>query len=119
MFLCGLEEGLLPHSGRGFDSADPAAADGVGNLEEERRLCYVGLTRARERLTLTRAVQRVRRGKPMPRTPSRFLEDIPPDLLDVIDLGGPQPESPRAVQDQKAKSFFASMSEMLGEAEEG
>ncbi|HUJ29046.1 MAG TPA: UvrD-helicase domain-containing protein [Myxococcales bacterium] len=119
VFLCGLEEGLLPHSGRGFDSADPAAADGVGNLEEERRLCYVGLTRARERLTLTRAVQRVRRGKPMPRTPSRFLEDIPPDLLDVIDLGGPQPESPRAVQDQKAKSFFASMSEMLGEAEEG
>ena len=117
VFLCGLEEGLLPHSGRGFDSAGPDAAEGAGNLEEERRLCYVGLTRARERLTLTRAVQRVRRGKPMPRTPSRFLDDIPADLLDVVDLGGPQPQSPRAVQEEKAKSFFATMSAMLGEAE--
>src|SRR5207245_1507216 len=55
VFLCGLEEGLLPHSGRGFDdaSAEPKA-DGVLNLEEERRLCYVGFTRARERLILTR-----------------------------------------------------------------
>src|SRR5207302_10568153 len=64
VFLCGLEEGLLPHSGRGFDDAasDPRA-DGAIDLEEERRLCYVGLTRARERLVLTRAMHRVKRGK--------------------------------------------------------
>ncbi|HMC33846.1 MAG TPA: 3'-5' exonuclease, partial [Myxococcales bacterium] len=60
VFLSGMEEGLLPHSGKGFDSE---ILEGALNLEEERRLCYVGMTRARERLTLTRAAQRVRRGK--------------------------------------------------------
>ncbi|MGZ6143078.1 MAG: 3'-5' exonuclease, partial [Myxococcales bacterium] len=112
VFLCGLEEGLLPHSGRGSDET----VEG-GNLEEERRLCYVGMTRARERLVLTRAVERIRRGKAIPRTPSRFLEDLPPELLDVVDLAGPQAESARDVQQQKAKSFFAAMGDLLGEDE--
>ena len=115
VFLCGLEEGLLPHSGRGFDDGGAdALADGVMNLEEERRLCYVGMTRARERLILTRAAERLRRGKALPRTPSRFLEDIPSSLLDVIDLGVPQPESAKAVQQVKAKNFFAAMGALLG-----
>src|SRR5439155_18233832 len=72
VFLCGMEEGLLPHSGRGFDdtSGEPQA-DGAPNLEEERRLCYVGMTRARERLILTRAALRMKRGKAIPRMPSR------------------------------------------------
>jgi DNA helicase-2/ATP-dependent DNA helicase PcrA len=117
VFLCGMEEGLLPHSGRGFDDAGAEPrAEGALNLEEERRLCYVGMTRARERLVLTRAAQRVKRGKPIPRTPSRFLEDVPAELLDVIDLEGPQQAAPKAVQEAKARSFFASMSDMLGEA---
>jgi DNA helicase-2/ATP-dependent DNA helicase PcrA len=110
VFLCGMEEGLLPHSGRGFDDAP---ADGALNLEEERRLCYVGLTRARERLILTRAAERLRRGKPIPRTPSRFLEDLPPDLVDSIDLSGPQRAGPKEVQQAKAKSFFSSMTKLL------
>ena len=116
VFLCGMEEGLLPHSGRGFDDsgAEPRA-DGTLNLEEERRLCYVGMTRARERLVLTRAAERTRRGKPLPRTPSRFLEDIPPDLVDLLDLSQPQQGAPKAVQQAKAKSFFASMTDLLGE----
>jgi DNA helicase-2/ATP-dependent DNA helicase PcrA len=114
VFLCGLEEGLLPHSGRGFDdSSGEPKADGAVNLEEERRLCYVGMTRARERLILTRASERTKRGKAIPRTPSRFLEDIPENLLDVIDLSGPQAEAPKAVQEQKAKNFFAAMSSLL------
>jgi DNA helicase II / ATP-dependent DNA helicase PcrA len=116
VFLCGLEEGLLPHSGRGFD--DPGGeprADGAPNLEEERRLCYVGITRARERLILTRAAQRMKRGKAIPRTPSRFLDDIPEELVDSIDLSGPPPQAPKAVQEAKAKNFFASMTELLGE----
>ena len=116
VFLCGMEEGLLPHSGRGFDdSSGEPKADGAVNLEEERRLCYVGMTRARERLILTRAVERSKRGKAIPRTPSRFLDDVPGNLMDVIDLTGPQAEAPKAVQEQKAKSFFAAMSSMLGE----
>ncbi|MCA1827976.1 MAG: UvrD-helicase domain-containing protein [Myxococcales bacterium] len=111
VFLCGLEEGLLPHSGQGFDEP------GSGNVEEERRLCYVGFTRARERLVLTRAAQRIRRGKAIPRTPSRFIDDIPRQLLDVVDLAGPQPQAPKEVQQQKAKSFFANMSELLADGE--
>jgi DNA helicase-2/ATP-dependent DNA helicase PcrA len=110
VFLCGMEEGLIPHSGRGFDDAP---TEGALNLEEERRLCYVGLTRARERLILTRAAERTRRGKPIPRTPSRFLDDLPPDLLDLIDLAGPQKSAPKEVQEAKAKNFFASMSKLL------
>ncbi len=114
VFLSGMEEGLLPHSGKGFD--EPAL--GALSLEEERRLCYVGMTRARERLTLTRAAQRLRRGKAVPRTPSRFLEDIPPELCDLIDLSGPQQQAPKAVQQAKAKSFFSDMDALLGETEE-
>ena len=94
-----------------------APAEGVINLEEERRLCYVGLTRARERLILTRARQRVKRGKPLPRTPSRFLEDIPAELIDVIDLEGPQAQSAKEVQQTKAKTFFATMGDLLGDGE--
>jgi DNA helicase-2/ATP-dependent DNA helicase PcrA len=119
VFLCGLEEGLLPHSGRGFDDAGATpAADGAINLAEERRLCYVGMTRAQERLTLTRCRERLRRGKPVPRAPSRFLEDLPPELVDVVDLAGPQPEAAKEVREEKARSFFAAMDVLLGENED-
>jgi DNA helicase-2/ATP-dependent DNA helicase PcrA len=114
VFLCGMEEGLLPHSGRGFeDAGSEPRADGALNLEEERRLCYVGMTRARERLILTRAAERLRRGKPVPRTPSRFLADLPAEVVDFVDLSGPQKAAPQEVQQAKARSFFASMSELL------
>ncbi|MYE55023.1 MAG: AAA family ATPase, partial [Chloroflexi bacterium] len=75
VFMVGMEEGLLPHS-RSVD--DPT------QLEEERRLCYVGVTRARERLYLLRAFRRGFRGMSggsEPGTPSRFLLDIPQELL--------------------------------------
>jgi len=68
VFMVGMEEGLLPHA-RSFE--DPA------QMEEERRLCYVGMTRAKELLYLVRAFRRSRTG---PRLPSRFLADIPPHL---------------------------------------
>jgi DNA helicase-2/ATP-dependent DNA helicase PcrA len=78
VFLCGLEEGLFPHS-RTFLHPD--------DIEEERRLCYVGMTRAMNTLILTRAVYRRRYGTDMPEAsvPSRFLEEVPAELLD--DLG--------------------------------
>ena len=82
VFICGLEEGIFPHM-RSFD--DPA------QMEEERRLAYVGVTRAKERLYLTRAFRRTRMGSRMPSPPSRFLRDIPEHLLDV-----PIPSQPAA-----------------------
>jgi len=72
VFIVGLEEGLLPHS-RSF--ADPAAC------EEERRLCYVGITRAKERLYLVHAFRRTLYGNSLPSVPSRFLADVPPHLV--------------------------------------
>lgn len=64
---------MLPHS-RSFDDPDQMA--------EERRLMYVGLTRAKDRLYLTRAFRRTRYGDSEPSTPSRFLDDIPLELTD-------------------------------------
>ena len=72
VFLVGLEEGLFP-SGRSLEEN--------GRLEEERRLAYVGLTRARQRLTLSYAEQRRLHGMEMMGTPSRFLREIPSALL--------------------------------------
>jgi ATP-dependent DNA helicase UvrD/PcrA len=76
VFLVGVEEDLLPSAGIQGEARD---------LAEERRLAYVGLTRARERLYLTRAAARTRRGKVTPRTPSRFLDDLPAESHERID----------------------------------
>ena len=77
VFLCGLEEGLFPHS-RTFNHPD--------DIEEERRLCYVGMTRAMDRLVLTRAVYRRRYGTDLPEAsiPSRFLDEVPPQLIEEL-----------------------------------
>lgn len=77
VFLCGMEEGLFPHSRTLMDPAQ---------MEEERRLCYVGMTRAMDTLILTRARYRRRYGNDMPEasTPSRFLEEVPPRLIEDL-----------------------------------
>ncbi len=72
VFIVGLDDGLLPHS-RSFDEPE--------EMEEERRLFYVGITRAKDRLYLIRSVQRGGRGYAEETFPSRFLDDIPADLL--------------------------------------
>jgi DNA helicase-2/ATP-dependent DNA helicase PcrA len=77
IFVVGLEEGLLPHR-----SSIPEP----GGIEEERRLLYVGITRAMERLWLTMAESRQVYGKTMPSEDSRFLKDIPADLLETVNL---------------------------------
>lgn len=82
VFIVGLEEGVLPHR-RSFD--DPA------QMEEERRLCYVGVTRAKKRLYLVRAFRRSLMGASMANDPSRFLEDIPDHLV-----ASPQPAGANA-----------------------
>jgi len=79
VFLCGLEEGLFPHSRTLLEMDD---------IEEERRLCYVGMTRAMDQLVLSRAVYRRRYGTDLPEAsvPSRFLEEVPAGLIE--ELGG-------------------------------
>jgi superfamily I DNA/RNA helicase len=87
VFLIGCEEGYLPHQ-RTLDAraTDDGERTGAADIEEERRLFYVGVTRARDTLLLSRARSRVLRGKPIPRTPSRFLLDVPEELLDAEDV---------------------------------
>jgi DNA helicase-2/ATP-dependent DNA helicase PcrA len=77
IFLSGLEEGLFPHSRTMLVPED---------IEEERRLCYVGMTRAMDQLILTRAVYRRRYGTDLPEAsvPSRFLEEVPAPLLEEL-----------------------------------
>ncbi|MCX7840827.1 MAG: ATP-binding domain-containing protein [Anaerolineae bacterium] len=75
VFIVGLEEGLLPHS-RSMDNPE--------QMEEERRLCYVGITRAKERVYLLHAFQRARYGAAEPGVPSRYLNDIPHALVEHV-----------------------------------
>ena len=107
VFLCGLEEGLFPHS-RTFLHPD--------DIEEERRLCYVGMTRAMNALILTRAVYRRRYGTDMPEAsvPSRFLEEVPAELME--NLGAPRrarvgagdsPARTRAVHAERESAHYA------------
>jgi DNA helicase-2/ATP-dependent DNA helicase PcrA len=86
VFLIGCEEGYLPHQRTLDPRATDAGEGGASDIEEERRLFYVGVTRARERLVLSRARNRVLRGKAVPRTPSRFLLDVPADLLEEMEI---------------------------------
>ncbi|MFC7221180.1 DNA helicase PcrA [Streptomyces polyrhachis] len=79
VFLTGMEDGVFPHM---------RALGNVKELEEERRLAYVGITRARERLYLTRASMRSAWGQPAYNPPSRFLDEIPPAQLQWRREGG-------------------------------
>jgi len=86
VFVAGLEEGVFPHQAAARDGRD---------IEEERRLCYVAMTRAMERLTLSYARERRRYGQHTYGSPSRFLREIPQKLLDF--RGGAAFERPREV----------------------
>jgi DNA helicase-2/ATP-dependent DNA helicase PcrA len=97
VFLAGMEEGLFPSS---RTLVDPTG------LEEERRLCYVGMTRAMDTLVMTRARYRRRYGSDMPDVsiPSRFLEEVPAHLIE--DLGSP-PARPQFSNSQFSGSPYA------------
>jgi DNA helicase-2/ATP-dependent DNA helicase PcrA len=82
VFVVGLEEGYLPHGQSGEDEDE---------LEEERRLLYVGMTRAKDELTLTLARRRLVYGKVMPRMESRFVAEIPPAAVDEQVFGTHRP----------------------------
>jgi len=75
VFMCGMEEGLFPHQ---------RSAEEEGRLQEERRLCYVGITRARDQLVLSYAEQRRLYGKEMYPMPSSFIGEIPAQFIEEI-----------------------------------
>jgi ATP-dependent DNA helicase Rep len=86
--MIGMEEEILPHKN---------SVEG-GQIEEERRLAYVGITRAQRTLTMTSARQRTQFGETAATTPSRFVDELPED--DLIKIGGGEPISE---EENKAK----------------
>ena len=107
-FMIGLEEELLPHARTlNPQATDVMDVDHATDVSEERRLCYVGITRAQRKLYLTRATTRVTRGRVVPRTPSRFLLEIPDELLEIRDLGE---EARQKVPQDEVRNFFANFS---------
>jgi len=93
VFLLGLEEGVFPHS-RSLDDFD--------QLEEERRLCYVGMTRGMEKLYITRAQRRMLFNNTNFNPPARFLDDLP---ADVIKTGEKERQTKRFVDDWDDEEF--------------
>ncbi|WP_329313484.1 DNA helicase PcrA [Streptomyces sp. NBC_01262] len=107
VFLTGMEDGVFPHM---------RALGQTKELEEERRLAYVGITRARERLYVTRSTMRSAWGQPSYNPPSRFLEEIPPALIDWKRTGGSATPS---VSSASAAALAASGPSLLARAKAG
>jgi DNA helicase-2/ATP-dependent DNA helicase PcrA len=105
VFLTGLEEGFLPHKKSIYETFD---------IDEERRLCYVGITRARQQLFLLGAQQRRKYGKLEQREPSRFLNEIPAELLHKFAEQQPDNKAPED-EAASASSFFSQISQMFGD----
>jgi len=80
VFVVGMEEGLFPHASSFNDPAE---------MDEERRLCYVGLTRAKERVYCVYAINRRLAGTLTFGMPSRFIGDLPPELVSFKSLANP------------------------------
>ncbi|MDO5059531.1 MAG: DNA helicase Rep [Neisseria sp.] len=99
VFLVGCEEGLFPHS----DSVEE------GNLEEERRLMYVGITRAKRQLTLTHCTKRRKQGTWHYPEPSRFIDEMPQEDLKILGRKGGEP----LVSKAEGKQYFSEFSTML------
>jgi DNA helicase-2/ATP-dependent DNA helicase PcrA len=105
VFLVGMEEGFLPHKKSIYETFD---------IDEERRLCYVGITRAQRQLVMLGAQQRRKYGQLEQREPSRFLTEIPEELLQrnaASGAGGSSAEE----QQQAASNFFSGISQLLGD----
>jgi DNA helicase II / ATP-dependent DNA helicase PcrA len=102
VFMVGMEEGLLPHQ-RALDEREenPSAVGAASEMAEERRLCYVGMTRAKDRLYLSCAFRRHLYGRSQPAFPSRFLTEIPQSLL-----GAPRGSAPVAPPRQGYKERY-------------
>jgi ATP-dependent DNA helicase Rep/DNA helicase-2/ATP-dependent DNA helicase PcrA len=104
VWLVGLEEEILPHKKSIYEDF---------SIDEERRLMYVGITRARRHLTITRCLQRKQYGKMQERQPSRFLEEIPEKLLQLHQVDGARSLNETEAE-KMADDFFSRMKGMLG-----
>lgn len=100
VFLAGMEEGLFPHQ---------KSAEEAGRLAEERRLCYVGMTRAMQQLYLTHAESRMLHGQTSFSAPSRFIREIPENLVEMI-----RPPSSMSTADQWSQPATALVGFSLG-----
>ena len=100
VFIAGAEEGLMPHA-RSVEETD-------GDVEEERRLFYVAITRARDKLLITSCQKRKRMQATVECTPSRFLEEIPENLVEYHEAKKTEP-----VSEDKAHDYFADMLKKL------
>jgi DNA helicase II / ATP-dependent DNA helicase PcrA len=125
VFIVGLEEDILPHSrsSKAAAAAEAAAeeaweqfeANGAADpIAEERRLFYVGITRARHRLTLSGCATRRQRGDAIIRQPSRFLKEIPAELLEQRNAGVGVTSLTQEESKELKTNFFAQMKSMLG-----
>jgi len=100
IFVIGMEEGLFPHANSMME---------LGELEEERRLCYVAITRAMQKVYLTRAKSRLYFGTVQVNMPSRFLNEIPISLLDKIGESDPFTSQKREPSGQDVNEFLDDM----------
>ncbi len=100
VYIVGVEEGLLPHS----------RSVNEGSLDEERRLFYVGITRARERLTMTYCAKRTKYGQDERCQPSSFIKEIPQHMYEFIDYEKLMKEP---ASEEECEDFFASLRDML------
>jgi len=105
VFLTGLEEGLFPHQ---------RSIDETGRLEEERRLCYVGMTRAKQQLVLTHAQVRHLYGRENYSRQSRFIKEIPTELLQEVRLGGRRKKTGQTTVVKKSPAAVAVNGMALG-----
>ena len=101
VYLLGLEEGVIPHERSKLE----------GTIDEERRLLYVGITRAMRSLTISYCLHRIKFGTPMPCHPSTFIKEFPPETIERLDFAQ-MLKAP--VEAETAKSRFAQMRAALG-----
>ena len=113
VFLVGMEERIFPHAS--------SAGDGEG-IEEERRLCYVAMTRAMEQLNITHAAERRRFGERSLQSPSRFLDEIPGNLVEVLGRGTASRRRGRSAEGSEASfdySYSQESADVDGEVQSG
>ena len=101
VFLVGVEEGVLPHD----------RSKREGNLDEERRLFYVGITRARQTLTITHCLNRLKYGSAFPCSPSSFLKDLDTKFIEIVNF---HELTNKPASEGTARFHFAKMRELLG-----